>query len=55
MGPGLHPANQSAGFSKAVHVERDMPTTKRKEALEKGSTDCPLQNDYRTYSCITMF
>lgn len=27
----------------------------KKTALKKGSTDCPLQNDYCIYSCITMF
>lgn len=54
-GPSLHPANESAGFSKAVHVERDVPKNKEKGSFRKGSTDCPLQNDYCTYSCITMF
>lgn len=24
-------------------------------SFKKDSTDCPLQNDYCTYSCITMF
>lgn len=28
---------------------------KKKCSFKKGSTDCPLQNDYCTYSCITMF
>lgn len=53
-GPTLYPANNSAGPSQAEHVKHKVPR-KKKRSFKKGSTDCPLQNDYCTYSCITMF
>lgn len=54
MGPGLHSANETAGPNEAS-VQMGHNVLERKSSFRKGPTDRPLQNDYCSYSCITMF